>query len=78
MSDSNDMEPKSKRKAGGRPPLSRDTEVINIIVPKEMMERVREVTRKRAATIAGYVRQAIEEKLEREQEEEPKKTERAA
>jgi len=32
------------------------------------MQRVREVTRKRAATIAGYVRQAIEEKLERERE----------
>jgi predicted DNA-binding protein len=52
---------------GGRPPLSKETEVINIIVPKDMMQRVRDVTRKRAATIAGYVRQAIEEKLEREQ-----------
>jgi predicted DNA-binding protein len=52
---------------GGRPPISKESEVINIIVPKDMMQRVREVTRKRAATIAGYVRQAIEEKLEREQ-----------
>jgi hypothetical protein len=73
MSDSDDTEAKGKRNVGGRPPLSKDTEVINIIVPKEMMQRVREVTRKRAATIAGYVRQAIEEKLEREQEEESKK-----
>jgi predicted DNA-binding protein len=68
MSDSNDTEAKGKRNVGGRPSLSKETEVINIIVPKEMMQRVREVTRKRAATIAGYVRQAIEEKLEREQE----------
>jgi hypothetical protein len=74
MSDSNDTEPKGKRRAGGRPPLSKETEVINIIVPKEMMQRVREVTRKRAATIAGYVRQAIEEKLEREQEDARSKT----
>ena len=58
----------SERKPGGRPPLSRETEVLNVIVSKEMMQRVREVTRKRAATIAGYVRQAIEEKLERERE----------
>jgi predicted DNA-binding protein len=53
---------------GGRPPLSKESEVITVIIPKEMMQRVREVTRKRAATIAGYVRQAIEEKLERERE----------
>lgn len=56
----------SERKPGGRPPLSHDNEVINILVPKETMERVRRVTSERAATIAGFVRQAIQEKLERE------------
>ena len=51
---------------GGRPRLSRETEVINVIVPKEVMARVRKLTKQRAATIAGFVRQAIAEKLERE------------
>ena len=45
--------------------LGRDAEVINIIVPKAMMEEVREVTNERA-TIAGFVRQAIDLELRRE------------
>lgn len=56
----------SERKQGGRPPISRENEVINILVPKTTMVRVRKVTARHAATIAGFVRQAIEEKLERE------------
>jgi predicted DNA-binding protein len=55
---------------GGRPPLSQQTKVITIVMPLELLQRVQDVTRKRAATIAGYVRQAIEEKLERERERE--------
>jgi predicted DNA-binding protein len=58
----------STKNPGGRPPISKETEVITVIVPKETMQQVREVTRKRAATLAGYIRQAIEEKLERERE----------
>jgi len=60
----------SEKNPGGRPPLSRETEVFTVIMPKELMARVREATRKRAGTLAGYVRQAVEEKLAREEEQE--------
>lgn len=55
-----------EKKRIGRPPVAPDSEVLNILVPKEIMQRVRGVTKQRAATIAGWVRQAMEEKLERE------------
>lgn len=56
-----------EKNVGGRPPVSKKNEVINIIVPSEQMSRVRKVTTRKAATIAGWVRQAIEEKLQREE-----------
>jgi len=56
--------------AGGRPPLSSEREVLTVMFPKELLTRMREATRKRAGTLAGYIRQAVEEKLEREEQRE--------
>jgi hypothetical protein len=41
-------------------------EIVNVIVPDELIARLRTLTEQRGATIAGFVRQAIAEKLERE------------
>lgn len=56
----------SDKHPGGRPPLSREKEPLHILIPGELMERIRKAVKQRAGTIAGFVRQAIEEKLERE------------
>jgi hypothetical protein len=56
-----------EKRPRGRPPLSNDNEVINVIVPKWLMSEVREHIRSRGATIAGWVRLAMEDQLEREE-----------
>jgi len=54
------------RNPGGRPPVSRDSEVLNVIVPKELMARVRKLSEERGSTIAWIVRRALSEMMDRE------------
>ena len=56
----------SEHKRVGRPPLSPESEVINVIVPKELMGRVRQLTTDRGNSIAWVVRTALAQLLERE------------
>lgn len=51
----------------GRPPRGVDVEALNVMVPTVLMERVRTLTTRRGQTIVAFVRQALEEKLEREE-----------
>lgn len=56
-----------ERKRLGRPPLGIETGVLNVKVPLEVLTRVRQHTAQRGLTIAAFVRQALEEKMEREE-----------
>ena len=53
----------------GRPKLNIETETLNVKVPRELMTHVRQLTGKTGATLAAFVRQALEEKVARETEE---------